>query len=353
MRYRNTALCIALGIAVMAVIAGGCDDSRVATGRGSAPEAPPDIANPADGGTPEANGDAGNADADAGTAPTTSPVPAAGGADTLDVGSWNIEWFGSPDEGPADEALQTARVRDTVLGARVDVWGFEEVVDGERFRAAIQSVPGYQAIVGSDAIVEGGAASYGPDEQKVAFAYNAQLVRVRSAQVILRESSFDFAGRPPLAIEASYETPDGRTVPVTFIVVHLKAGNDSSAWNRRQASIAALKSLLDSRAEAEAIFVVGDWNDELGRSKVKGNDSPFASLVRDSARYAFPTLSFGERGISTMVTSRFANDQHVITIAAAVAYVAGSATVLRLDNVFAAYGDTTSDHFPVVSRYRP
>ncbi len=54
-----------------------------------------------------------------------------------------------------------------------------------------------------------------------------------------------------------------------------------------------------------------------------------------------------------MVTSSFANDQHVVSIAAAASYVAESATVLRLDGVFAAYGDTTSDHFPVVSRYKP
>ncbi len=298
--------------------------------------------------TPIGAGDAGND-----SRSSMSPVAKAGGEETLDVGSWNIEWFGSLQEGPADETLQARRVRETVEGSHVDAWGFQEVVDGERFKTTIESVPGYRALVGSDSIVEGGSASYKTDQQKVAFAYNSNVIRVVRAGVLLRESSFNFAGRPPLEVQAVYEAPDGRAVPITFVVMHLKAGNDASAWDRRQGSIAALKAILDARAQAEAIFLIGDWNDELVRSKVKGRGSPFAALVEDVSRYAFPTLSFGAGGISTMVTSRFANDQHVVSIAASAFYVPESAVALRLDRVFEAYGDTTSDHFPVVSRYRP
>jgi hypothetical protein len=290
---------------------------------------------------------------DAPALPFVPPVAATGCADTLDVGSWNIEWFGSPEKGPTDDALQAARVRATIFGSGIDTWGFQEVVDSERFRSTIESAPGYRVIVASDPSVVGGEAFLGLDKQKLAFAYNSQTINVQSARVILRESSFAFAGRPPLEVQASYTTPDSRSVPLTFIVMHLKAGNDIDAWTRRQASVTALKSALDSRASAEAIFIIGDWNDELVRSKVRGQLSPFAALVADSKHYGFPTLAFGANGVSTMVTSNFANDQHVLSIAAAGAYVPNSATTLRLDSVFDAYGDTTSDHYPVVSKYVP
>lgn len=282
-----------------------------------------------------------------------SPVPEAGSPETLDVGSWNIEWFGSPTEGPTDDDTQEANVRAVVSGAKLDVFAFEEVVDGERWKRAVGSVPSWMGLVASDPSVQGGAASYGPDEQKLAFAYDSRTIRVSAARILLAASSYDFAGRPPLEVTATYTTPDARQVPLTFVVLHLKAGGDPSAWARRQASIVALKADLDLRAATEAIFVIGDWNDEFLRSKTRSKGSPFAELAADTARYAFPTLVFEQKGISTMAGETFANDQHVLSIEAAGSYVADSATVLRVDEAFARYSDTTSDHYPIVSRYKP
>ena len=62
-------------------------------------------------------------------APRLATVPAQGTASTLDVASWNIEWFGSTGSGPTDEALQLANARDIISGADMDVWGVAEIVD--------------------------------------------------------------------------------------------------------------------------------------------------------------------------------------------------------------------------------
>src|SRR5687767_11777426 len=38
------------------------------------------------------------------------PVPGEGHPDTIDVGSWNVYWFGDADRGPDDDVAQQANV---------------------------------------------------------------------------------------------------------------------------------------------------------------------------------------------------------------------------------------------------
>jgi hypothetical protein len=46
--------------------------------------------------------------------PNFAVVPPQGMASTLDVGNWNIEWFGATDFGPTNETLQSQNVRDVM-----------------------------------------------------------------------------------------------------------------------------------------------------------------------------------------------------------------------------------------------
>ena len=329
-----------------------CRGELLPTPPGTAPvdDVPPAAA--ADGGAPlqdAALGDSAPADA----AWPSSPVPTVGADDTLDLASWNVRWFGAVDEGPRDKALQASRVRDVLAGVRADLWAFAEIVDGERLRRTVATLPGWQTLLPGDAVVTGGAQAYGPTEQKVALAYDGNVLRIASARVILADSSFDFAGRPPLEAAVEYRSPTGATRAFTVVAVHLKAGSDEESWGRRERSAIALKAYLDARAEKDPVFVIGDWNDELAQSKSGNRPSPFAGLVADEARYTFLSRGFEGAGETTMVSERVVNDHQMMTRAAAPWYQPGTAAILRLDRYFDRYGETTSDHFPVVSRFRP
>src|SRR5262249_41796409 len=63
----------------------------------------------------------------------TVTVPAKGSATTLDVASWNLEFFGDPSNGPSDDALQLSNARDVIAGTDFDIWGLEEVVNATSF----------------------------------------------------------------------------------------------------------------------------------------------------------------------------------------------------------------------------
>ena len=46
---------------------------------------------------------------------------------TLDVATWNIEWFGASYNGPSDDAVQVQNVADIVLGTGIDLWAVQEI----------------------------------------------------------------------------------------------------------------------------------------------------------------------------------------------------------------------------------
>src|SRR6266542_1345182 len=47
-----------------------------------------------------------------GLSPRFATIPPQGTATSLDIGNWNIEWFGDPSNGPANDALQESNVKD-------------------------------------------------------------------------------------------------------------------------------------------------------------------------------------------------------------------------------------------------
>ena len=87
-----------------------------------------------------------------------APIPARGAAETLDVGEWNLEWFGSPGLGPSDEALQLENVRAVVSSANLDIWALEEIVSASQFDDLVAELPGYAGFVANDPFVADGAA---------------------------------------------------------------------------------------------------------------------------------------------------------------------------------------------------
>jgi endonuclease/exonuclease/phosphatase family metal-dependent hydrolase len=276
-------------------------------------------------------------------------IPAQGGSTTLDVGSWNLEWFGDAANGPSNDALQLQNAKDVISGSDLDVWGLVEVVDATEW-SSLKSLSGYAGVLASDAGVTNGSTYYSAGEQKVGVMYKTSVASLVGAKVILTAYDTDFAGRPPLEVTLQV-TLNGTTENVVVVVLHMKAFNDAASWQRRQNAANALKSYLDSTYPTQKVIVVGDWNDDVDTSITSGKPSPFATFVSDPARYTFPTQALSSAGTSSTVSYTDMIDHHLNTNELYATYVAGSAKVYRVDSYISSYGTTTSDHFPVISRY--
>lgn len=277
-------------------------------------------------------------------------IPAKGTASTLDVGSWNIEFFGSTGNGPTDETLQRNNARDIIAGTDFDVWGLAEIVGTTEFNTLKSLLPGYSGLLANDPLVTSGSSFYTASEQKVGVLFKSSVATLQSARLILTQNDADFAGRPPLEVKLRV-TVNGVTEDIVVIVLHAKAFNDLASFQRRQAASTALKSFLDTTYPTQKVIVVGDFNDDVDTSITSGQASPYQNFVSDSADYTFLTRPLSLSGQSSTVGFPDMIDHHLATNDLAGGFVASSAEVYRVDAFISNYGNNTSDHFPVLSRY--
>ncbi len=268
--------------------------------------------------------------------------------DTVDVGSWNLEWLGANDHGPADEALQLDNATTVLRTIDLDLVGIVEVVSQASFLGLVQGLPGSHGLLVTDPLVAGGREAYRDDEQKVALVLKDRF-QVTAARVILTEESWSFAGRPPMEVSLSF-TEGGRPRTLDVVVVHFKAMANADGYQRRARAAAALQGWLAAEHPRDWVLVVGDFNDDLDRSTYQGRASPFAALLLDPA-CRFTTQPLTEEQVSTTVHFSATIDHHLATASLARRFVAGSAAVVRPDTWIDRFGDTTSDHYPVLTRY--
>lgn len=297
-----------------------------------------------------------------GTAPILAPsagiaratVPAQGSATTLDIATWNIEWFGDAANGPTNEAVQQANVRDVIAGADLDIWGLEEVVSRPAFDTLLARLPGYAGVLANDTSVVNGPQYYSGfsnAEQKVALLFKSAVATVRSARIILTANDYDFAGRPPMEVQLT-TTLNGVTQDLVVIVMHMKAGTDATSLQRRKNAGIALKDYLDTTWPTQKVIVLGDWNDDVDTSIAAGNPTPYQNFVSDSARYRFPLKVLSDAGETSEVNyAGSLIDQHLVTNELLATYVAGSGTVFHPEQYIASYGTSTSDHYPTITRW--
>jgi len=268
---------------------------------------------------------------------------------TVDVGSWNVEWYGDANNGPTNEAKQQANVAQVLSQLDLDLVGLVEVVSESGFLNLMEKLPGHAGLLVTDPRVAGGKDFYSTNEQKVALVYRRRFT-VDSARVVLSESAWAFAGRPPMEVKLSF-SEGGRPRTLVVMVAHFKAMANQDGYQRRVTSAAALKTYLDTEYPRSWVLLVGDLNDDLDRSTYHGLTSPFAALVNDTEHYRFTTDSLTATNTPTTVGFSSTIDHHLATQGLAARYVEGSAKVLRVDAQIGEYGTSTSDHYPVLTRY--
>ncbi len=287
-------------------------------------------------------------------APGSVSVPARGTEATFDVVTWNIQQFGSATEGPVDDELQRARARDVILGTDADLWGVQEIADASDFEALVAEMPGYAGLLATDGEVEDGARYYtgfGDSELKVGLVYKTSIVEVSSARVVLGELEYEFAGRPPVEVMARVSL-GGATHDVVFVVFHAKADTEVESWERRKAAGVGLKAYLDQTRADMPVFVVADWNDDVDESILIGRDTPYRPFVDDASSWTFVTTSLSGAGETSILGFGEMIDHILASDEAAAWYEAESALVYRVDEIVPSYRSTTSDHLPVLARFR-
>lgn len=284
--------------------------------------------------------------------PDPIAIPARGTAATLDFATWNVLNFGATNQGPSDDPLQFARVRDVIRGTDADIWGMQEVIDGTAFDNLVDSLPGYAGLLADDSNVVGGTDAYHRAEIKVGLIYKTSVLQPTGARIILADLDYEFAGRPPMEVTARL-TFGGASHDVVIVILHAKAASDSTSWMRRGAAAAGLKAYLDENWPTTLVLVPGDWNDDVDESITTGRDTPYRAFVNAADDWAFPTAELSEAGVTSILGYDDIVDHILASNEAMAWYEEDSALVYRVDELIGNYRQSVSDHLPVLVRFRP
>lgn len=284
---------------------------------------------------------------------------------TFEVATWNMEFFGyngpigtDPDAGPDDEELQIANAVRVLRRLDADLYGLQEIVSTAAFRRVVDSLnvgrPG--AFAGQIAPIRQVRSGDDPAEvgQKTAFIWRTATVTPVLSGFFTTSGNWGFCcgsaggGRYPYLLTFDVTLP-GMAAPrrVSAVVIHAKAGSASADYTERQSDVGLMKTTFDGRPN-DAFILLGDYNDDLDVSTVGGRVTPYAPYVNDPA-WRFPTLALSQQRFST--TSGGEMIDHIGHTNELFDVHLDGTTRVENPNYVGSYLSTTSDHFPVWTRY--
>ncbi|MGV3657082.1 MAG: lamin tail domain-containing protein [Chitinophagaceae bacterium] len=283
----------------------------------------------------------------------------------LKVANWNVEWFGGPN-GPGNDDEQQRNVKTILQRLNADIYALSEVVNVERLEEMVASMPGYAYTVNDYGSYADNTTD--PDyvtAQKLAFIYKQDVVKNISTYGVLRNGGSNSAynnwasGRFPYLMKAEVNL-EGVQTTVNFVLVHGKAntGNVSEqieSWHRRKGGADELKDSLDAQYQFSNVVILGDFNDDLDKtiaSGIPGDVTSYISYITDNKGYKPVTLPLSLESKKSTVAYNDIIDHQVASNEMGVAYVPGSAQIADYVSTWvSSYGNSTSDHYPVVARY--
>lgn len=270
-------------------------------------------------------------------------VPKIGTDTTLDIGTWNIEWFGDSLNGPSNEVTQLKNVTEVIQGMNLDLLGLCEISNAGYWSKLQTNLPDYGAIL----------TSYS-QTQKTGLLYRKSMFRLLYSKSILLAFEYEFAsGRFPL--EIALETQWGSKKDTMYVwVIHLKANTGSTSeklmsYERRSKAAEELKNYLDPKKRWKGV-VLGDWNDDLDVSIVSGKNSPFLTW-RNDINYVFPSyrLSLAKQKSTASYSEMI--DHMCVTTSMKSNWLLNQSGVMVGDAYVPSYRFNTSDHYPVWARF--
>ncbi|RAU81805.1 T9SS type A sorting domain-containing protein [Pontibacter arcticus] len=290
---------------------------------------------------------------------------------TLDVMTWNMEFFGATqkDFGPADNELQLQNAFKLIDSVKADVIAVQEISDEALLQRLVDMLPGYKRICSDRYSYSFDGEDPAFPAQKVCFLYNTAVISVVDEQVIFEEmydaarlgastpldkipggnpSSFWSSGRLPymLTVDATVE---GVTERYQLINIHAKSGSASADLTRRRFDVQALKDTLDQYYPNANIVMLGDYNDDVDVS-IGGGTTTYNPFV-SSDNFKTVTASLSEAGLRSFITQDNVIDHITISNELYDNYLVGTETLVIPFNLIPNYANTTSDHLAVVTRF--
>jgi hypothetical protein len=293
-------------------------------------------------------------------------------ASTFDVVNWNIEWFAGTN-GPTDDLKQKLNAIKVMKSLNADLYAISEIVDTLAFKELAEQIGtttteyGYYVSTYASSSATTTSGSY-RTSQKLGFIYRKSVVApiAKPTGLFYTTSTSDpayvafSAGRFPFELKANV-TLNGVTKPINFIVLHAKAETNDGSYTKRKNGSILLKTYFDTNQPNDNFIILGDFNDDFDRtiatSAEAGADfpnSPYKNIIDDVARYSAITLPLSLADKKSTTTFNDVIDHVIISNEMKEFYISETADILTSVEATVSpdnFDATTSDHYPVISRY--
>lgn len=266
-----------------------------------------------------------------------------GSDSTLEVVSWNIEWF------PKNGAVTADSVSKIILALDVDILGLQEISDTALLRQVIDSLPGFKLYL--DEVRHRG----------LAFVYKTDAITVQKVFKIYDTTPYQSPfPRSPIVMEFSYKGED-------FVVINnhykccgngtLNLSNANDEESRRHRANLLIKQYLDAIHPTRSALVIGDLNDIL--TDVESNNV-FQMFLDDTLNYAFADMEIAQGPSSDWSFPGWPSHlDHILISNELFAELADSSSTIETISVddyftggFNYYDNNISDHLPVGFKFK-
>lgn len=266
---------------------------------------------------------------------------------TLDVTTWNLEWFGETDtsRGPSDKARQNASIRRVMDSISADIYALQEIVSNDTLMSLASKLVGnYSSLYATDIT----------SDQKLAYIYNRDVVTPVSSGLAVNGGSQAWAsGRYPYRLTFD-ATVEGVTRRLVVFNIHGKATDSATAmvdYNRRKVDAETFHAYLRDFYSDSLVLVVGDYNDDIRKATIDTNlPSPYKVFLDDVASWTCATCPLAERGLSTYLFGTGPRFIDNILVSNEVAPFLYRTFIENPQAYLSSYSSTVSDHLPVTTR---
>ena len=196
---------------------------------------------------------------------------------SLDVATWNIEWF------PKNDQVTIDYVSEVIEHLDLDIIAIQEVDDTIMFDQMLNNLQAYTGYYESSWFAG------------LAYIYKTETVEINDIYEIYTTSSYWNAfPRSPMVMDINFMDEN------YFIINnHFKCcgdgiidyGDTSDEENRRYAAINLIKEYIDNNLENRRVIVLGDLNDDIAEAPL---NNIFQTVLDDSINYFFADLEIAQ-----------------------------------------------------------
>ena len=192
---------------------------------------------------------------------------------SLDIATWNIEWF------PKNDQTTVDYVSDIISLMDLDILAIQEVDDTVMFDQMLDELPLYSGYYESSWFAG------------LAYIYKTESIEINDIYEIYTTSSYWNAfPRSPMVIDMNFMGDN-------YLIInnHFKCCGDgildtddtSDEENRRYTAINLLKEYIDVNLPESNVIVLGDLNDDIAEEPP---NNVFQNILNDSTNYRFADL---------------------------------------------------------------